>query len=552
MITNYYTLFHLTNELNRLFFGHEIHEVFTQSRGELVVAFSTTESVILIGCESSDNYLYTRSTYARARKNSKTLFSGLSKKKILKISLNDYDREITVVISDGFSLIVQLFGSKANVYLCDSNGIVRERFLQKTDRQKIHTHTGCSVDEQYVQDSTLALITILKQMLPQFGSILIQELLFRSSLQSHVSWSDLSQTEIERLSTQAVLFKQDLLSDPSPRIYLKDSLPIRFSIISLNSYSSFTSQPYDSISFAIQMYRSALYRGEETHRKKNHIMKTLEHEMEHVDSALTKIKNDLEPVERANQYNNFGKILISQLHLFHRGDSVATLKDIAGNSEDLIEIPLDIHLAPVKNAERYFEKAKKSQHKVVEQHQRILILERQQEDIASLLLRIDDVSTAEDLKIYFAENGKQLSRFGIKSEKTGQLKKERPLPFRVFTIEGGFQVWAGKSGENNDLLSTRYTAKNDLWFHARGVGGSHVVLKTGTGKGEISKLAINQAAAIAAYYSKMKNSKLVPVTMCEGKYVRKTKNAPAGTVVVEREKTVFVEPALPKSGLSED
>ena len=133
----------------------------------------------------------------------------------------------------------------------------------------------------------------------------------------------------------------------------------------------------------------------------------------------------------------------------------------------------------------------------------------------------------------------------MKTEKSGQVRKEEQLPFRVFTVTGGFQVWAGKSGENNDLLSTRHTAKNDLWFHARGVGGSHVVLKIGTGKGEVSKQAIDQAAAIAAYYSKMKKSKLVPVTMCEGNYVRKPKGVPAGTVTVEREKTIYAEPGLP-------
>jgi len=71
------------------------------------------------------------------------------------------------------------------------------------------------------------------------------------------------------------------------------------------------------------------------------------------------------------------------------------------------------------------------------------------------------------------------------------------------------------------------------------------VLKFGTGKGEISKRAIDEAAAIAAFYSKMKNSKLVPVSMCEGKYVRKPKGAPAGTVTIDREKVVFVEPRLP-------
>ncbi|HEX9828963.1 MAG TPA: NFACT RNA binding domain-containing protein, partial [Bacteroidota bacterium] len=88
---------------------------------------------------------------------------------------------------------------------------------------------------------------------------------------------------------------------------------------------------------------------------------------------------------------------------------------------------------------------------------------------------------------------------------------------------------------------------DDLWFHARGASGSHVVLKVGTANGNPSKLAIQQAAGIAAYFSKMKNAKLVPVAMTERKYVRKPKGVPAGTVTLEREKTIFAEPKLPES-----
>jgi predicted ribosome quality control (RQC) complex YloA/Tae2 family protein len=113
-------------------------------------------------------------------------------------------------------------------------------------------------------------------------------------------------------------------------------------------------------------------------------------------------------------------------------------------------------------------------------------------------------------------------------------------------VEGGFEVWAGKSSENNDLLTLHHAKPNDLWFHARGSSGSHVLLKVGSGKGEPGKKAKEQAAGIAAYYSKMKNAKMVPVAMTEKKYVRKPKGAPPGTVVLEREKVVFAEPSLPK------
>jgi predicted ribosome quality control (RQC) complex YloA/Tae2 family protein len=116
----------------------------------------------------------------------------------------------------------------------------------------------------------------------------------------------------------------------------------------------------------------------------------------------------------------------------------------------------------------------------------------------------------------------------------------------VFTVDGGFEVWAGKNSANNDLLTLRYARPDDLWFHARGGSGSHVVLKAHSGKGDPGKRACEQAAGIAAYYSKMKTAGTVAVAMTEKRFVRKPRGAPPGTVVIEREKVIFAQPALPR------
>jgi predicted ribosome quality control (RQC) complex YloA/Tae2 family protein len=124
-------------------------------------------------------------------------------------------------------------------------------------------------------------------------------------------------------------------------------------------------------------------------------------------------------------------------------------------------------------------------------------------------------------------------------------EKEQLPPFRIFTVEGGFQVLAGKSSENNDRLTMSYAKPNDLWFHCHGSSGSHVVLRVNSASGKPTKKAIHQAASIAAYYSKMKGARSVPVAVTERKFVRKPKGAPPGTVLLERENVVFVEPKLP-------
>ena len=551
MVTNFYTLFHIAHELEHEFSGKTVSEIYTQHRGELVISFKETSAVIIVGCEPANNFIYARKTFARARRNSASLFPDVAGTAIINIYMHPADRQLHIHLNDKRGLVVQLFGSKANVLLLKANGIISETFLKKSDTKITGIESAHSDTEQMSPENFISLYadqlltTALKRALPQFGPVLVRELVTRTGLNSDQLVDSFLKNEIVRLQDTAKNLKKELLASPFPRVYFDGISPIRFSIIPLNHLVDLTFQSFTSVSEAIHTYRANLYHEKNLLQEKEEIIRVLEREREHSERTLHKIAEEAEKPNRAEQYEHFGKLLIAHLHLLTKGDTVAVAEDFVSGSNELVEIPLDPHLTPAKNAERYFEKAEKSRHAREEQQHRISEMTQRQKSITLLLDRMEEISTDDDLKHFTGENRKALSQFGLKAEKTGQIKKEELLPFRVFTVAGGFQVWAGKSGENNDLLSTRHTAKNDLWFHARGVGGSHVVLKIGTGKGEVSKQAIEQAAAIAAYYSKMKKSKLVPVTMCEGKYVRKPKGAPAGTVTVEREKTVFAEPALP-------
>ena len=117
------------------------------------------------------------------------------------------------------------------------------------------------------------------------------------------------------------------------------------------------------------------------------------------------------------------------------------------------------------------------------------------------------------------------------------------LPYREFMIDG-YQVWVGKSARHNDDLTLHYAGKNDLFFHARDVAGSHVILKV-QGNKPVPKPTLEKVAALAAWYSKRKTDSLCPVAYTQRKYVRKPKGAPPGTVVMEREKVLLVKPELP-------
>ncbi|RPI05042.1 MAG: fibronectin-binding domain-containing protein [Ignavibacteriae bacterium] len=551
MITNYYTLFHVAAELEHDFAGKTVNEIFTQHRGELVISLNESSAVIIIGCEPANNFIYERNSFSRARRNSADLFTGISGAEIEKIFMHPNDRQLHIRFADKRELVIQLFGSKANVLLADALGTIQATFLKKNDSMITGAESSQKAAFALTPDifrstySDQLLTSALKRMIPQFGPVLVRELLTRTELNGDLQVHTVSEQEIERVVESAKELREELLTQPSPRIYFEDNTPVRFSIIPLRHMEQREFQQFVSISEAIQRFRASLHHEKSILQEKADIVRVLERERDHIERTLNKIQEEAEQPNRAVHYELFGKLLISQLHTLKKGDATAVVEDFVSGSNELVEIPLDAHLTPAKNAERYFEKAEKSRHASEEQRLRLGELKRQLNSAATLLSLMEDISTTDDLRHFEEEHRRTLSAFGLKAVKSGTIKKEEPLPFRVFTVAGGFQVWAGKSGENNDLLSTRHTAKNDLWFHARGVGGSHVVLKIGTGKGEVSKQAMDQAAGIAAYYSKMKKSKLVPVTMCEGKYVRKPKGVPAGTVTVEREKTIFAEPVLP-------
>ena len=124
-------------------------------------------------------------------------------------------------------------------------------------------------------------------------------------------------------------------------------------------------------------------------------------------------------------------------------------------------------------------------------------------------------------------------------------------PFRRYRLAGGWEVWVGRNNRENDELTHRAAAPGDLWFHAQGVPGSHVVLRTGGRPEQVPGRVREQAAALAALHSRARHSSLVPVIWTQRRYVRKPRRSPPGTAVCIREKSLFVAPGIPEGAEQE-
>ena len=119
-----------------------------------------------------------------------------------------------------------------------------------------------------------------------------------------------------------------------------------------------------------------------------------------------------------------------------------------------------------------------------------------------------------------------------------------PGRFWAYELPGGWQVLAGRTEADNDLLSVHLVAPDDFWFHARDLAGSHVLLRARP-DAEPDKDVLKQAAAIAAYHSKGRAGGLMGVSVVRGRDVKKPRGAKAGLVQIRNETSLRVRPAVP-------
>ncbi len=547
MLTSYYTLSRLATTLGARIRGWTIADLFTQEKDELVVAFADHAESLIISCRPNLQTLYLHPTFQRAKRNSTGVMRAAAGSSIQSVSLVSGNRIVRLALEGGSTLLAVLFGPHANVLLSDDAGSVTDLFKRgdPVPESRIAPAEAelvfdvVQLRETLAQNSAKQLAAALRAAVPTFGGILAQEAVARAGLSPATRCGDLSEEQREEfLAAVRGVFSH--LLDPVPRIYRrKDASTEIFSLIPLRIADGYSEEIFEDVHEAVRIFvgrrQSATTRDSEIHA----IASTLRRQTAKARRSLEAMNGEAADHTRADEYERYGKLLMAHLGEAAKGSASVTLSD----ADQQVTIPMDGRLTSVRNAQRYFEKAKHARAAAGEARIRREELERFAGGGERLLALLEGVHSREELKAYMREHETELQRLGIGPAG----KASEPSPFRVFTVDGGFEVWAGKSSTNNDLLTLRYAKPNDLWFHARGSSGSHVVLRTGTGKGEPGKRAREQAAAIAAYYSKMRNAKMVPVAMTERKYVRKPKGASPGTVVLEREKVLFAEPALPSA-----
>jgi predicted ribosome quality control (RQC) complex YloA/Tae2 family protein len=249
----------------------------------------------------------------------------------------------------------------------------------------------------------------------------------------------------------------------------------------------------------------------------------------------------------AAELRRFAELILANPAAVKRGATEVRVRDIYSEAEREVVVPLQARLTPHANADAYYKKARKIERSAAMAAESATKARRRLRDLEVLRKEAESAEvTYARLKQMEEEIARRVVPRKDREEEADDRATTIGIKPRRYLVSGGWAVLVGRSAAENDLLTHKYARPSDLWFHARQAQGSHVVLRRDKRKTEPPREAIIEAARLAAYYSKAKNSKHVPVSYTEKRYVKKVRGGAPGLAAMLREKVVFVTPAAPR------
>ncbi len=244
---------------------------------------------------------------------------------------------------------------------------------------------------------------------------------------------------------------------------------------------------------------------------------------------------DLAKAEKYKTYDRYGELIKANLGTIRKGQTEVVVVDYFDEELPNLTIPLDQAKTPQGNMDDYFRKYRKHLAAERELRPRIGEGERELETLQGELTTIEQGTWQPPEKPRQIIRARAASRVG--GRKGGQ--EQRQGPFRRFTSSDGLAMYVGRNARENDELTFGFAKSEDLWLHARGTPGAHVVVRLDKGSDPPPE-TIRDAATLALLYSDLKKSGKGDVIYTRRKWVKKAKGQAPGAVIVTQEKSMHI------------
>lgn len=317
----------------------------------------------------------------------------------------------------------------------------------------------------------------------------------------------------------------------------KEGQPKDFSFIPLRQYGSLmVTKTMPSACALLDEFYASRDRAARLKQRANDLFHLLLHTTERIQRRIVSQSEELDACEEKETLRRKADLISANLYRLQKGDTSAVLEDFYEPDCPTVTIALDARLTPPQNAQKYYQAYKKActaEKILTEQIQKGRDELEYLDSVLDVLSRAETENDLDQLRAELAEQGylRLLRKKG---------KPPKSLPPMEYTASDGTRILVGRNNRQNDQLTLKTAGKLDIWLHTQNIPGSHVILETG-GK-EPSLEILKEAAALAAYYSKARDSAQVPVDYCQVRYVKKPAGAKPGMVIFSNQHTLYVVP----------
>lgn len=442
------------------------------------------------------------------------------------------------------NLIIELMGKHSNIIFTDENNIIidsikhishnvssvrevlpgREYFVPDTTG-KINPLTV--EKEEFLAKLTAAHLPISKALYSLFtglSPVMGSEIAYRAIVDADSSTSSLSQAELD--SVWDVF--SDLMDDVkagnfSYETIYENGAPLEYACVNLTMYRDLTSEKYDTVSKMLILYYREKSIVVRIRQKSVDLRRITQTALERNVKKLDLQKKQLEDTEKKEKYRIYGELINTYGYNVPEGSK--SFEALNYYTNENITIPLDPDISVKANGKKYFDKYSKLKRTAENLTGIIEDVSKEVEHLESIMTALDIAVLEEDL----VEIKQELTEAGYIKFKPGQKKtKITSKPFHYVSSDG-FDMYVGKNNFQNDWLTFEFANGNDWWFHAKKMPGSHVIIRTNGA--DVPDKTFEEAAKLAAHYSKGRGNDRVEIDYTIKKNVKKPSGGKPGFVV---------------------
>ncbi len=441
-------------------------------------------------------------------------------------------------------LYIELMGKHSNIIFCDEQNTIidsikristmvssvrevlpgREYFIPDTQGKRSPILESKEDFCNTIRSKSMPLQKAVYTSYMGISPLIAQEICYRSGIDADLPTNSITDEQADgvyRAFCSIISSVQEEKYDPV--IVYENQVPAEYSAVALTSYQNENTKHISSISELLEQFyteKNTIVRIRQRSIDLRRIVQTaLERNIRKYDLQLKQLKD----TEKKEQYRIYGELLHTYGYEIVAGSRMADVLNYYTNEQ--IRIPLDPDLSSLDNAKKYFEKY----NKLKRTFEALSVLTREtKEEIEHL----ESVMNALDIALHesdLMQIKEELILSGHMKRK-GKQQKERIVsrPFHYIS-QDGYHIYVGKNNIQNEELTFKFALGNDMWFHAKGIPGSHVIVKTNGDK--LPDKTYEEAARLAAYYSKARGNEKVEIDYTERKNVKKPGGGKPGFVV---------------------